>query len=196
LPVTAASGATPCLLTALNEGEIYELIVTNQAGLYRYRTGYLIRAEEQSGGSLIFSLAGRRGQAVAVGSATLNEDDVCQAVIKTADKYGLNVMDFAFYVSETEPIIFLEPLSTEELQASLSHTQTEDIAAALDAFLHQENAAYAARCKILWSQPQTHLLYRDLRRYREQSAPYQIEPTHLLNTPEKIKFFTKNIWQG
>ena len=196
LPPAAAAGETPCLLATVKEGEIYELIVTNQAGLYRYRTGYLIRAEERSGGSLIFSLAGRRGQSARVGSATLSESDVYLAITRTADEHGLDVMDFAFYADEAGLTILLELASTAESGGNLSHTEADVIAASLDTFLHQGNNDYAAHCRVLWSEPQTHLLYRDLRRYREQSAPYQIEPTHYLNTPEKIKFFTHTVRQG
>ncbi len=188
-----AAGETPRLLATVKEGEIYELIVTNQAGLYRYRTGYLIRAEERSGGSLIFSLAGRRGQSARVGSATLSESDIYLAITRTADEHGLDVMDFAFYADEAGLTILLELASTAESGGNLSHTEADVIAASLDTFLHQGNNDYAAHCRVLWSEPQTHMLYRDLRRYREQSAPYQIEPTHYLNTPEKIKFFTHTV---
>ena len=194
LPITTTSDEKPRLLTKLNEGEVYELIVTNQAGLYRYRTGYLIRVEERNGGNLIFSLAGRRGQSVAVGGATFSEDAIYQVVVKTADKYGLDVADFAFYADETGLTILLEPTDLTELSEVLCNNATEVIADSFDEFLRQGNTDYTARCKIFWNMPQTHLLYRDLRRYREQAAPYQIEPAHFLNTPEKINFFTHNIW--
>jgi len=195
LPVTAKVGEKPCLLTGLNEGEIYELIITNRAGLYRYRTGYLIRVEEQNGGNLIFSLCGQRGKSIEVGSATLDESNIYQAVVKAANKYGIDVADFAFYADETGLTILLEPMDLTELSRVLNRTAMEVIANSFDAFLSQINTGYTAHCKILWNMPQTHLLYRDLRRYREQVAPYQIEPTHFLNTPEKIKFFTKSILQ-
>ena len=195
LPIASAAGEKPCLLTALNEGELYELIITNQAGFYRYHTGCLIRVEEHNGGNLIFSLSGHRGQSVTTGGAVLDENDIYQAILKTANEYGLDAADFAFYADETGLTILLEPMYLTELSLVLSCTATEVIAASLDAFLRQENPGYTARCKILWNMPQTHLLYRDLRRYREQAAPYQIEPAHFLNTPEKVKFFTKSILQ-
>ena len=192
LPVTAAIGEKPLLLTNLNEGEIYELIITNRAGLYRYRTGYLIRVEEQNGGNLIFSLSGHRGQSINIDGAELDENNIYQAIFKTADKYGFEVADFAYDAGLT---ILIEPMNLTELSKILQCTSAEVIADSIDTFLHKENNKYNSHCKILWNMPQTHLLYRDLRRYREQSAPYQIKPTHFLNTPEKIKFFAKNIWR-
>lgn len=190
LPMAKEAQAKPLLLTQLKEGEIYELIVTNQAGLYRYRTGYFIRPEERDGGSLIFSLTGRRGQGVRVGGTWLEETDIYRAIAETAPGYGLDVMDFAFYGDEGGLTIFLEPASLGNLQEVLLHTAPETIAASLEDFWRREKGC-TAPCRILWSETQTHLLYRDLRRFREQSAPYQIEPSHCLNTPEKIKFFTK-----
>ncbi|MBR3497639.1 MAG: hypothetical protein IKO05_01450 [Selenomonadaceae bacterium] len=156
----------------------------------------IIRVEERNGSNLIFSLAGRRGQTVKEGNATLNEDEVYQAIVKTADEYGFDVADFAFYADEPGLTILLELTDLTEQSGVLRHRATETVADSLDTFLRQENADYSARCKIFWNMPQAHLLYRDLRRYREQAAPYQIEPAHFLNTPRKINFFTKNIWQA
>ena len=103
-------GEKPRLLTELNEGEVYELIITNRAGLYRYRTGYLIRVEEQNGGNLIFSLSGHRRQSINVGNTTLDENAIYQVIVKTSEKHGLNIADFAFYSDESGLIILLEPM--------------------------------------------------------------------------------------
>lgn len=146
--------------------------------------------EERNGGNLIFSLADRRGQSAKLGDAT--EDEIYQAIVKTADKYGLDVADFAFYADETDLKILLKSTDLTELYEVLRHRAEEVIADSFDEFLRQKNNDYSAHCKILWNMPQTHFLYRDLRRYREQAAPYQIEPANFLNTPEEIKFFIKN----
>ncbi|MCR5109084.1 MAG: hypothetical protein K6B28_13095, partial [Lachnospiraceae bacterium] len=49
------------------------------------------------------------------------------------------------------------------------------------------------KCRILISEPQTQLLYRDQRRYREITALDQIKPVRLLDNPVKERFFTRMV---
>ena len=72
----------------------------------------------------------------------------------------------------------------------------ERLAVALDGALQSCNASYqAARqgglppCSVAWLEEQTHLLYRDVQRYRQKIAPDQILPTHFLDAPEKVRWF-------
>lgn len=44
-------------------------------------------------------------------------------------------------------------------------------------------------CRIMFLQPQTHLLYRDVLRYRRKTAQDQIKPVRYLDNPVKEKFF-------
>ena len=46
---------------------------------------------------------------------------------------------------------------------------------------------------VYFSEPQTQLLYRDVRRYREKAAIDQIKPVRVLDNPIKVKFFKRMI---
>lgn len=52
----------------------------------------------------------------------------------------------------------------------------------------RENDGVSA-CRVRILEPETHLLYRDRRMYREKMAPDQVKPIRILNTPETQKFF-------
>ena len=70
------------------------------------------------------------------------------------------------------------------------------LAATLDQSLCEECPAYAkARqegqppCQALYLSPESHLLYRDIQRFKHKTAPDQIKPAHFLGNREKIRFF-------
>lgn len=183
----------PLFLSELEVGKAYEIILTNQSGLYRYRTADIIRVEEVGGGKLIFSYVGRKDDSLKLSTASISEDDIYETLAEVEEKFNLGIVDFAFFAERDERLrILLEPKKT------FSGDMTE-IIAAIDETLCRKNSSYAAarqkelpRCKVDWNQVQTHLLYRDVERFTKKTAPDQIKPTHLLNTADKIKFFLSN----
>ena len=49
------------------------------------------------------------------------------------------------------------------------------------------------KCAVKFSEPQTQLLYRDVRRWREKIVIDQIKPVRVLDNPVKEKFFKKMV---
>lgn len=75
--------------------------------------------------------------------------------------------------------------------------KTKNLAPDIDKRLCEASQVYAAArekgllpCEVSYLAAESHLLYRDVQRFRQKTAPDQIKPTHFLNTTEKIKFFT------
>ncbi|MBR6887986.1 MAG: GH3 auxin-responsive promoter family protein [Selenomonadaceae bacterium] len=60
LPVDAGENSRPLLLSQVEPSKDYEVILTNRAGLYRYRTEDIIRVKHCAEGRLIFSYVGRK----------------------------------------------------------------------------------------------------------------------------------------
>ena len=48
IPVGAAPDSTPLLLGQTKVGEAYQVVVTNQAGLYRFRTNHTLTVLEKT----------------------------------------------------------------------------------------------------------------------------------------------------
>lgn len=191
LPINADESSRPLFLNELTVGAEYEVVVTNQAGLYRYRTGDIICVKSCEIGQLIFSYVGRVGQSLTVGTATLTEDEIFSAVVKAAEAHGMELADFAYFADDTNCLTILLESKNICDEAALI--------ASMDCELCKISASYSAArrnglpaCRIDWCQPQTHLLYRDVERFRKKTAPDQIKPTHYLNTADKIKFFLSN----
>jgi len=57
-----APGTVP--LEAVREGETYELVITNHAGLYRYRLGDVVRIVGREGATPVFRFDHRRGNVI------------------------------------------------------------------------------------------------------------------------------------
>ena len=75
--------------------------------------------------------------------------------------------------------------------------ETKEMATDIDKELCEFSAVYAAArskellaCAVSYLAPESHLLYRDMQRFRYKTAPDQIKPVHYLDTREKIQFFT------
>ena len=190
LPV---DGTRPIFLNDLEVGKDYEVILTNQAGLYRYRTEDIIRVVECGGGKLIFSYVGRKNDSLKLSTAVISENEIYETLAEVDKKFNLNIVDFAFFAENSEQLMIL--LEPKEI---FSGDMTE-IISAIDETLCEKNLSYAAArknnlpcCKVGWNQVQTHLLYRDMERFTKKTAPDQIKPTHFLNTADKIKFFLSN----
>ena len=198
LPVEVAD-ARPILLNEVEVGKNYEVVLTNQAGLYRYRTAEIIRVEEYDNGKLIFSYVGRKNDSLKLLTAVIAENEIYETISEVAAENGLSIADFAFFAERDENdaerlTILLEP------KESCANKDFSGIVSAVDEILCRKNSSYAdARqnglpcCKIGRNQLQTHLLYRDVERFTKKTAPDQIKPTHFLNTPDKIKFFLSNM---
>ena len=67
----------------------------------------------------------------------------------------------------------------------------------MDRRLCETSEAYAASrehglaaCRLSYLAPESHLLYRDVQRFKYKTAPDQIKPVHYLDTREKIQFFS------
>ena len=188
-PENPDSHAHPLLLSDLQEGEKYELILTNRAGLYRYATEDILEVRNLDEGRLRFAYAGRKSEALPLSGGLLWENDVYGAIKKGAQALDLAPTDFSYFLDEENTLALM-------LEVPGKKAPAEALAAALDSALREESPTYAkARqegqppCKALYLSPESHLLYRDIQRFKHKTAPDQIKPAHFLDTREKIRFF-------
>ena len=179
----------PLFISQLQEGEPYELIVTNRAGLYRYVTGDVLRIEQCREGKVLFSFAGRLEEALPLAGEFLWEQDIYQAIGAAARAAGLNLLDYSYWLQEDGTRQLKILLETEQERGS-------QLAADIDGRLRSGSRAYdAAReqelapCAVSCLNAESHLLYRDMQRLRHKMAPDQIKPAHFLKDMQQIQFF-------
>ena len=183
----------------LTEGQLYEVVITNNAGLYRYRMGDVIRCTHNDGGTVTFTFDHRRDQVHSFAGENMTEADVLSAVLAAEEALGVSVADFCFLADGIgrRYIVYLEPAVREAGAQKLSEVSEDLLNAMCEAALMLSNPRYAqARisdsvqpCCVRILQPQTQLLYRDLEKIRRQSAPDQFKPIRLLTAKDQEMFF-------
>ena len=188
-PLKAGKDEKPCFISGLQEGESYEIILTNRAGLYRYATEDIIKAEECREGRVWFRYVGRLGEALHLADGLVWEQEIYRAIQAAVSETQAVLLDFSYFLQEDD--------SASRLKILLEiGGEAKELAEGIDKKLCAASQAYAAArerglspCTVGHLAPESHLLYRDVQRFRYKTAPDQIKPTHFLDTPEKVKFF-------
>lgn len=166
-------------------GRIYEVLVTDISGLYRFRTGDLIRIEEISKAGVFFKVFGKRADYDLIdGECVLYAGLVYEAFKDVMRAQQIDIHDFSYAYEEGCLQLYLEPTRECEArcQAAAWDTLANDILRHLIALEQQEG--YAARnltnvqCYI--TQVATHSLCMDLIRSRNEIAPGVIRAIHRL----------------
>ncbi|MCR5108995.1 MAG: GH3 auxin-responsive promoter family protein, partial [Lachnospiraceae bacterium] len=178
LPVNGGS-VEPLLADELEKGRDYRVIVTNNSGLYRYQMGDVIRVTDNKDGVPEFKIAYREAQTVTICDTLITEEDIFEAVCAIEDKTGIAVADYTFGAEDDMCRIFLEPEEDADNMKRFSDVSLDEITETVQRSLQKKNTVI--KCRILISEPQTQLLYRDQRRYREITALDQIKPVRLLD---------------
>ena len=199
LPLNAAEGERPLLMKELEEGRSYEILLTNHAGLYRYRLGDVITVTSMDSDTPTFQYACRSNQAGTFGGIFLTGRDLYQGVKTLEYVLDIDIADFALWPDKDNGCyaILLEPSLYSE--KDIHRISTEYAEKLLDDCFRERSRIYGAAisegrlhpCRIVWNQPETHLLYRDVYRYRKQIAPDQIKPVRFIDSEQKEKFFLK-----
>ena len=190
LPVDDSTGEA-LMADELEVGKRYKVLVTNNAGLYRYLLGDVIEVTEMKNGIPYFRLMYRSAQEIVIGKAKITEDKVFKAICALEKRTGINVVDFTFGEEDDKCLILLEPATDSNNMKKCAEASLDDIANIMENEISVSGEKI--NCAVHFSEPQTQLLYRDVRRYREKAAIDQIKPVRVLDNPIKVKFFKKMI---
>ncbi len=199
LPLDEADGKEALTKERLTPGHSYSLIVTNDSGFYRYRLGDVIRVARFENDLPVITFEYRSSQTCSLEGEQLTEKKACQAIHVLQEKTGVDIGDFCVWPDEDrrQYTFLLEPSELSGNMEKMYRTGREELEQILDEALRggcegyreaeEERGLLPAR--VLCLQPQTHLLYRDVERYRRKTAPDQIKPVRVLDNPVKEKFF-------
>ena len=200
LPVDSEDGKT-CLIDELEPGREYEVIVTNDAGLYRYCIRDVVRVTEYRGKCPVVEFSYRRDQLLnAVGEKT--SEAAARAAVKAfSEESGCPVDDFCFYIDMTggEPsyAVIIED------HRNLCTGDTDAYAEILDRHLSEQNHAYGFErkggslgpLKLRLTNVPINTLYHDARMERG-SSDNQLKPLHLADTAGKVREIEEMIGRG
>lgn len=107
IPIELADEEQPTTkdMETIEEGKVYELVVTNHAGLYRYRLGDAVRVVGRHGEAPIIEFLYRRGTLLDLVGEKTSEEHMATAVTELAERWSLGeLVDFTTRVdSDSSP---------------------------------------------------------------------------------------------
>lgn len=198
-PASRSGEGVPVGAQDLSPGGCYEILVTNRAGLYRYRLGEVIRVEKMVHDTPVFCCEGQTYEITRIPGAEgcVFPSEWDRLIEALEEAYQISVADYCIRENRGEACLelYLEP-ERASLQKLLA-VPRPDLCKSADEILRRGNASYqsarrdGALLPLLVGilQPDTQLLYRDRLVYRMKCTPDQMRPVRVLDTPDKERFF-------
>jgi len=170
--------ATPVFSFDVEIGKLYEILLTSNAGLYRYRLTDVVSIERIENEKIYLKYVGRSKNCFTLKGNKVYESDIYNLVKKLEENTGVKVYDYCVHVNDDK--------ECDLLLVDLSDDQN-NIAKFIDLSIDQLKKITGMPVKQL--QPYSQLLYRDVQKIRKQVSPDQIKPVRFLVVPQTEKFF-------
>ncbi len=188
----------PLMSHQLEVGKLYEIVITNLSGLYRYRIKDVIRVTGFEGKNPLIHFAYRENQIINITGVKLTVEHISNAMKAFESAAGIHISDYTLYpdtsYSPWRLTVFLE---TEE---DLTAKQKNSFAGLFDEKLSEMNHEHGRMLKIGETAPS--IIYQveknTFRKYREfrvtqGASQNQIKITRVINSPEVLQLFKNNI---
>ena len=175
----------------LEIGKRYEIVITNQSGLYRYRCGDVILVVDYLNECPYIQFVYRKGQLLNLTGEKTTEEHMRQAVHELEEKSGVRINHWVVYNStEDYPFHYVLLVENEE----------EKDLSGYSAFLHEAlkeiNIRYAhfIGTRKIGPIQIRNLKYGTNKAWMQKQVdngvpPSQVKPVRFLDTPEKLEFF-------
>ncbi len=196
IPAKAEDDSTVLTIDQLEEGEDYEIIITNLSGFYRYRIKDVIRVTGFYNQAPLVQFVYRKSQMLSIAGEKTNEEAVRWSLEEFMKDTGLIINDYSVYANtDTQPghyTFFMEP------ETEVSGDDVPGYREAIEARLMQANPSYGNKIRtgvlspleLLFVQKESYQLYRDIKISKGTSAN-QLKPVRVIDTPVKLRFFNR-----
>jgi len=191
-------GKRTLLLNELKVGEKYEIVVTNYAGLYRYRVGDVIKVVGFYNNCPEVEFLYRKNQVLNMVAEKTNEEQLTYAIKNTIKKLKLNLVDYT--VAPDNSVTPGRYMFNFEFRNSMSSYEVQLLEKTLDIELRKSNLAYnRARnnrrldiVKVVLLAPNTFNLIKE-KLFSKGVSKNQIKiPRVVNNNHSMLKFALKN----
>ncbi len=195
LPVEAGDDFSKCVtMDKLEEGRIYELIITNLSGFFRYRMSDAVKVTGFYNKTPKVQFMYRVNRTINLAEEKTTEKALQIAVEKTAEEMNIPLADFTVYpntdITPNRYDFLIEP------RKEISKFDMDALRESIFRNLIEANPVYLDCYKELWLdkpevyflQPETSLLYRDMMVLRGSSLN-QLKPVRVIMNERQRKFF-------
>ena len=179
----------------LEIGKEYEIVITNQAGLYRYRCGDVIKVVDKMNDCPYIQFSLRKGQLLNITGEKTTEEHMAAVVNLLKEEAGCEIINWTVYNDlDKHPYHYVLLLEND---SGIDMKQYED-------FAHQKlcevNPRYAyftaisgmGRMTVENQEPGTQKAWAAMQISKGVSSA-QVKPVRILDTPAKEEFFKNRI---
>ncbi len=178
----------------LEEGKIYELVITNLSGFWRYRMSDAVKVTGFYNKTPLVQFMYRVNRTINLAEEKTTEKALQVAVEAVCEEMGIDLADFSVYpntdVTPNRYDFLIEPVN------EITNFDMEALKESVFKHLCEANPVYydcyadnwLAKPEVWFLQPQTSLLYRDMMVYRGASMN-QLKPVRVIMNERQRKFF-------
>lgn len=182
----------------LAEGEKYEILITNQAGLYRYRLKDVLEVRGFRNKCPLISFVFRKGQMFNIAGEKFSEEDARNTVEMIEKAHGLNIESWLFYqddgVLPNRYVLLYEDENGFDLGDYID--EIEDYMGQCNKrYPSQREKGFIGRLAVQKQLTDTHKQWAE-RCVSLGASAAQIKPVHSLDNIEKKEFFLSRIQQN
>jgi len=195
LPVEAGDDFTKCItLDKLKEGKIYELIITNLSGFWRYRMSDAVKVTGFENKTPKVQFMYRVNRTINLAEEKTTEKALQVAVEAVAEEMGIDLADFSVYpntdVTPNRYDFLIEPRKDihEFDMDALKESVFKHLCEANPVYLDCYEDHWLDKPEVWFLQAQTSLLYRDMMVFKGASLN-QLKPVRVIMNERQKKFF-------
>ncbi|MBR2067681.1 MAG: GH3 auxin-responsive promoter family protein [Solobacterium sp.] len=195
LPVEAGDDFSKCVtMDQVEEGKIYELIITNLSGFWRYRMSDAVKITGFHNQTPKVQFMYRVNRTINLAEEKTTEKALQVAVENTCRELGISLADFSVYPNSDitpnrydfliEPVYDIERFDMDLLKETIFKYLCEANPVYLDCYKDH----WLDKPEVYFLQPETSLLYRDMMVFRGASLN-QLKPVRVIMNERQRKFF-------
>ena len=195
LPVEAGDDFSKCVtLDKLEVGKVYELIITNLSGFYRYRMSDAVKVTGFYNQTPKIQFMYRVNRTINLMEEKTTEKALQMTVEAATNEMGIELADFTVYPdSDSNPnnyIFLIEPRKdiTEFDMEALRDSVFRHLCEANPVYYDCYADGWLGKPEVFFLQPETSLLYRDMMVMRGASMN-QLKPVRVIMNERQRKFF-------
>ena len=136
------SGGTPLLAHQLEEGKLYELVVTTWSGLYRYNMKDMVKVEGFTGNTPNIVFAYKSGETLNIAEEKVPASLVANSIRQVAGSMGVDVVQIQVFPNQEDRRYFCYLEATSDFDSGklseLAHLQLSKNSFSFDVFCNQQ----------------------------------------------------------
>ncbi len=194
----AEDNAKPLLISDLEVGKNYEMIVSNFSGLYRYRIEDVVTVTGMHNNTPKIQLRYRRNLSMNIANEKTTTQMVDFAATETAKEVGTEFKGFSFYGDySTNPprycmLAEADRAFTEEERQACIDVLDEKLKGVNEKYYKYRRWGMLNRPEVLFLKEKTYWDYREMLR-NKGIVLNQIKPVTVINTKEREQFFFSHV---